>query len=142
MTTAKSGDTVNGHYTGTLDDGTQFDSSQGRDPLQFTLGAGQVIAGFDEAVDGMNVGDSKSVTIPADQAYGPHRPEMVQEVPRSDIPAEIQIEQGMQLQASQPGGQPVVLTVTAFNDDTVTLDANHALAGKDLTFQLELVSVG
>ena len=141
MSTAKSGDTVIVHYTGTLDDGTQFDSSQGRDPLQFTLGAGQVIAGFDEAVDGMAVGDTKKVTIPADQAYGPHRPEMVQEVARGDIPDHIELSEGMQLQASQPGGQPVVLTVTSFNEETVTLDANHALAGKDLTFELELVAV-
>lgn len=142
MTTAKSGDTVAVHYTGTLNDGTQFDSSQGRDPLQFTLGQGQVIAGFDEAVDGMAIGDSKTVNIPAAQAYGPRMDEMVREVPRSDLPDHIEIAMGVQLQASPPGGQPVVLTVIAFDDDSVTLDGNHALAGQDLTFEIELVSIG
>ncbi|MDA0338909.1 MAG: FKBP-type peptidyl-prolyl cis-trans isomerase [Proteobacteria bacterium] len=142
MSTAKAGDIVNIHYTGTLDDGTQFDSSQGRDPLQFTLESGKVIAGFEVAVDGMSVGESKTVKIPAEQAYGVHQEEMVHQVPRSDIHEHIQIEKGVQLQTGQPGGQPIVVTVVAFDDETVTLDGNHALAGQALTFALELVSIG
>jgi len=141
MSQAKSGDTVRVHYTGTLNDGSRFDSSEGRDPLEFTIGGGQVIPGFDEAVTGMVVGDAKSVTIPADQAYGPRVDEAVQSVPRDAIPAEIEIEEGMQLQAAAPDGQPVVVTVVSFDEESVTLDGNHPLAGQDLTFALELVEI-
>jgi FKBP-type peptidyl-prolyl cis-trans isomerase 2 len=142
MTAAKSGDTVRIHYTGTLNDGSVFDSSQGREPLEFTLGAGQVIPGFDAAVDGMAVGDRKVAEIPADEAYGPRHDQAVQDVPRADIPAEIPLEVGLQLQMQSPTGQVMPVTVTAITDDAVTLDANHMLAGKDLTFDIELVSIG
>ncbi len=141
MTAAKSGDTVRIHYTGTLSDGSVFDSSEGRDPLEFTLGSGQVIPGFDTAVDGMSVGDKKTSVIPADQAYGARQEEAVQEVPREQIPAEIPLEVGLQLQMQSPSGQVVPVTVAAISDDVVTLDANHGLAGKDLTFAIELVSI-
>ena len=142
MTEVKSGDTVRIHYTGTLGDGTQFDSSAGRDPLQFTVGSGQVIPGFDTAVTGMTVGEKKTVTIPADEAYGQPDPRAIQAVPRDNIPAEIPLEIGMQLQASGPGGQAMVVTVTEISDTEVILDGNHRLAGEDLTFALELVSIG
>ena len=141
MSEAKSGDTVNIHYTGTLADGSQFDSSAGRDPLQFTVGAGQVIPGFDAAVTGMSVGEKKKVTIPADQAYGQPDPRAVQAIPRENIPDEIPLEVGLQLQAQGPQGQPIPVTVVEITDAEVTLDANHRLAGEDLTFDLELVSI-
>ena len=141
MTAAKSGDTVRIHYTGTLNDGTTFDSSEGRDPLEFTLGSGQVIPGFDTAVDGMAVGDKKVAEIPADQAYGPRHDEAVQEVPCEQIPAEIPLEIGMQLQMQSPTGQVMPVTVVEISDEIVKLDANHMLAGKDLTFAIELVSI-
>ena len=127
MRQATSGDTVRVHYTGTLDDGSEFDSSAGREPLEFTLGSGQVIPGFDNAVAGMAVGDTKTVTMGPDDAYG-------QVVERGRIPPDIALEVGMLLSA---GGQR--LQVTAFDDESVTLDANHPLAGKALTFALELV---
>lgn len=141
MTAAKSGDTVRIHYTGTLSDGSVFDSSEGRDPLEFALGSGQVIPGFDTAVDGMSVGDKKVAEIPADQAYGPRQDEGMQEVPRAQIPAEIPLEVGLQLQMQSPTGQVIPVTVVEVSDDVVMLDANHALAGKDLTFAIELVSI-
>ena len=142
MSQAKPGDTVKIHYTGTLDDGTQFDSSAGRDPLEFQLGGGQVIPGFDKAVEGMTVGDSKSVRIEADDAYGAHHEQLVQEVPRSALPDDLNPEQGMALQASGPEGQVMQVTVVAVTEDTLTLDANHPLAGQTLNFSLELVSIG
>ncbi|KXX63731.1 FKBP-type peptidyl-prolyl cis-trans isomerase [Marichromatium gracile] len=141
MSEAKLGDTVKIHYTGTLEDGTQFDSSVGREPIEFTIGAGGIIPGFEEAVKGMSVGENKTVTIPPAQAYGEYRPEMTQEVPRSAIPADIDLHEGMVLHAQGPDGQHVSFTVKAFNDEQVTIDGNHPLAGKDLTFALELVSI-
>ncbi|WP_417516314.1 FKBP-type peptidyl-prolyl cis-trans isomerase [Minwuia sp.] len=141
MTQATSGDTVRVHYTGTLDDGTQFDSSAGREPLEFELGSGQVIAGFDNALDGMTVGEKKTVTIPAAEAYGPHDPSLFHKVPREQMPDEIELETGMALQASDQAGNPISFVVAEFDDATVTLDANHPMAGKDLTFDLELVEV-
>lgn len=141
MSQAKSGDSVKIHYTGTLDDGTQFDSSDGREPLSFTLGSGQVIPGFDKAVDGMAVGDSKSVNIPAEDAYGPHQPQMVQDVPLSALPADLTPEVGMGLQAQGPDGQVANLVVTSVQDDSITVDGNHPLAGKALNFDIELVSI-
>lgn len=140
MTQATAGNTVRVHYTGRLNDGTVFDSSEGRDPLEFTLGAGQVIPGFDEAVTGMAVGDSTTVTIEPENAYGERRDEMVQEVSRSDIPSDIELALGMQLQASGPAGD-VIVTVIELSDESVKLDANHPLAGKALTFDLELVEI-
>jgi peptidylprolyl isomerase len=141
MTQAKSGDTVKIHYTGTLDDGTQFDSSAGRDPLQFTIGTGQVIPGFDKAVEGMAVGDSKQVNIPAEDAYGPRREQMVQDVPRSALPNDLDPVEGMALQAKGQDGQVINLTVTDVKDDSITVDGNHPLAGKALNFDIELVDI-
>ncbi len=142
MAKATAGETVKIHYTGTLTDGEVFDSSDGRPPLEFTLGAGQVIPGFDLAVSEMEVGESKTVTIPADQAYGERRAEMVMSIPRSDVPENMNPELGQQLQMQTTDGQAVVVTVTAVDELKVELDANHALAGKDLTFALELVEIG
>lgn len=141
MTAATSGDTVRVHYRGTLDDGTEFDSSAGRDLLEFTIGSGQVIAGFDTAVTGMSPGDTKTVTIPAAEAYGESNPAMVHEVPRSEIPANISVDIGSMLSASDGQGNQMQLTVIATTDDTVTLDSNHSLAGKVLTFELTLDSI-
>jgi peptidylprolyl isomerase len=141
MTEAEHGATVHIHYTGKLSDGTVFDSSDGRDPLQFELGAGQVIPGLDKAMRGMVVGETKTVTIIADEAYGPHHPEGVHVVERASLPPEVDAQPGAQLQASAQDGNVIYLTVVAADDDTVTLDANHPLAGKDLVFDVELVAV-
>jgi len=141
MTQAKTGDTVRIHYTGTLDDGTQFDSSDGRDPLEFALGGGQVIPGFDTAVDGMAVGENKSVTIQPEEAYGEHHDQLVQQVPRSSLPEDMEPAVGMQLQSQGPDGQVMNLVVTEVEDDSITVDANHPLAGQALTFAIELVEV-
>lgn len=141
MTQVKSGDTVRIHYTGKLDDGTQFDSSAGREPLEFELGSGQVIPGFDEAVEGMTVGDTKSVRLEPTEAYGDRHEQLVQEVPRSALPDEISPEVGMALQSQSPEGQVTRLTVTAVTEESVTVDANHPLAGQALSFELELVEI-
>ncbi|MBV7378539.1 FKBP-type peptidyl-prolyl cis-trans isomerase [Maritimibacter dapengensis] len=141
MTEAKSGDTVRIHYTGTLNDGTVFDSSQGRDPLEFTVGSGQIIPGLDKAIPGMSPGEKKSVPVPADEAYGPHHPEGVTQVPRADIPDNIPLEEGTMLQMSTPDGRQVPVTVTELSASEVTIDANHQLAGKDLNFDIELVEI-
>ena len=141
MTQAKSGDTVRIHYTGTLDDGTEFDSSAGREPLEFALGGGQVIPGFDSAVDGMAVGENKTVTIPAEQAYGERHEQLVQQVPKDAVPDEIDPAVGMQLQSRSPEGQVMSLVVTDVADDTITVDGNHPLAGQSLTFAIELVEI-
>ena len=141
MSAAKSGDTVKVHYTGTLDDGRQFDSSVGRDPLEFTLGNQQVIAGFESAIEGMAPGDTKTVIIEPEDAYGPHNPSQVQTVTRDRFPSDIDVEVGMQFSAANDGGQTLSVTVVEVTDDEVTVDANHALAGQRLTFALELVSV-
>ena len=141
MATAKSGDTVHVHYTGSLSDGTVFDSSRERDPLTFTVGAGQVIPGFNSAVEGMNVGDSSTVTIPAAEAYGEYRDDFVINVKPSDIPEEITPEVGMDLQLHQQDGGAIPVKITAVTEEQITLDANHPLAGKDLTFEIELVEL-
>ncbi|MCI5210707.1 MAG: peptidylprolyl isomerase [Candidatus Electrothrix sp. ATG2] len=141
MTVAKSGDSVKVHYTGSLEDGTQFDSSLGVEPLEFTLGSGQVIAGFDEAVTGMEQGEKKSVNIAADKAYGQRNEEMVINAPRDQIPADITPEVGQQLQLAGPDNQPIVVKVVEVTDEHIQLDANPPLAGKDLTFELELVEI-
>jgi peptidylprolyl isomerase len=140
MAQAKSGDTVRVHYTGTMADGEVFDSSEGHDPLQFTLGEGSVIQGFDDAVTGMQVGEEKTVTIPADEAYGPQRDEMLLRVPRGEFPPDLEVEVGQQLQMAQ-GDNVFVVTVRQVEEDVVVLDANHPLAGKDLTFKLHLVDI-
>lgn len=141
MTQAKSGDTVKIHYSGTLADGTQFDSSEGRDPLEFSLGAGAVIPGFEKAVEGMAVGENKSVIIEPDDAYGPRHDQLVQQVPGSALPDDIEPAIGMQLQGQSPEGQVMNLTVTAIEEDGITVDANHPLAGEALTFDIELVEI-
>lgn len=142
MAQAKHGDTVRVHYTGSLSDGTQFDSSRGGEPLSFTVGGGNIIPGFENAVVGMETGDTKTVEIPSGDAYGPYRDQLVQEVPRSAIPPEIQLQEGMVLHARGPEGQELSFTVLAFDDEKVRIDGNHPLAGKDLTFDLELVEIG
>jgi peptidylprolyl isomerase len=138
---AKSGDTVRIHYTGALTDGTLFDSSEGRDPLEFTLGGGQVIPGLEREIVGMKVGDKKTVTAVADEAYGQPSPAAMQEVPRATIPPEIELAVGGQLQAMTEDGRQISVTITALTEDTVTMDANHPLAGKDLVFDVELVEI-
>lgn len=141
MTQVKTGDTVRIHYNGTLADGQAFDSSDGRDPLEFTVGSGQIIPGLDAALPGMAVGDKKTVDVSADQAYGPINPEARQAVPRAEIPDDIPLDLGTQLQVQTPqGAMPV--TVVEVTGEQVILDANHPLAGRDLTFAIELVSIG
>jgi FKBP-type peptidyl-prolyl cis-trans isomerase 2 len=141
MTQVKAGDTVRIHYTGTLNDGTTFDSSEGRDPLQFEVGSGQIIPGLDKELPGMSVGDKKSVNIPAAEAYGEVNPQMQQAIPRDQIPPEIEVQPGMRLQMQSPDGQVIPVTVVDADEQTVTLDANHPLAGKDLNFDIELVAI-
>lgn len=141
MAEVKAGDTVHLHYTGTLLDGSTFDSSEGRDPLQFIVGSGQIIPGLDVAIPGMKVGDKKIVKIDADDAYGQTNPEMRQAVPREGIPADIPLEVGTQLQMQTPDGQAMPVTIVEVDEATITLDANHALAGKDLQFDIELMKI-
>jgi peptidylprolyl isomerase len=141
MTQAKSGDLVAIHYTGKLEDGTVFDSSRDRDPLEFSLGSGQVIPGFEAAVMGMSLGESKTEVIPSEQAYGPYRDEMVMVVDLQQIPAEIPLEVGIQLQLQGPDGQAVPVLVSDLSNSDVTLDANHPLAGETLIFDIELVGI-
>jgi peptidylprolyl isomerase len=136
---AKPGDTVRVHYRGTLDDGSEFDSSAGRDPLEFTIGSGQVIPGFDAAVDGLSVGDSVKVTIPAADAYGVHHAEALQQVPREMFDDEPQ--EGWMVELASPDGQRLAALIADVGDEMVTLDFNHPMAGKDLTFEIELVDV-
>jgi peptidylprolyl isomerase len=138
---AKNGDTVRVHYTGTLEDGTQFDSSADRDPLEFTLGEGKLIKGFETAVIGMHAGDTKSVKIPVEEGYGPHRDELVLVVERNDLPPDLELAVGEQLEMRQED-QPFVVKVIDVTSENVTLDANHPLAGKDLNFDIELVTIG
>ncbi|MDO6583953.1 peptidylprolyl isomerase [Salipiger sp. 1_MG-2023] len=141
MTQVKTGDTVRIHYTGTLNDGTTFDSSAGRDPLEFVVGSGQIIPGLDKAIPGMTVGDKKTVEIAPEEAYGPVHAEGRQAVPRQEIPNDIPLDLGTQLQVQTPNGQTMNVTVAEVTETEVTLDANHPLAGKDLTFAIELVEI-
>ena len=141
MTQVKNGDIIKVHYTGKLDDGTQFDSSAGNEPLEFTVGGGQIIPGFEDSVMGMVVGDEKTVLISSDKAYGPRMEDMVLEVGRDQFPPNVDPQLGQQLQMRQPDDRAVVVTVTNVTDDSVTLDANHPLAGQDLTFEIELVEI-
>jgi len=141
MSTVKANDTVRVHYTGKLADGEIFDDSRGREPLEFTLGAGQVIPGFEKALMEMAVSETKTVNIPSADAYGDHRPELIQSVPLAELPEEIKPEVGMQLVSQAPDGQQIPLLVTEVNAETIKVDANSPLAGKDLTFDLELVEI-
>lgn len=137
---ATDGKKVSLHYTGTLADGSVFDSSEGREPLTFTLGAHQVIPGFESAVAGMRVGEKKTFTVPKDQAY-PHHAEMVITMPRSQAPAEMELKEGMTLALKSPEGRVIPATLVKLDDENVTLDLNPAVAGKDLTFSVEVVKI-
>ncbi len=141
MTQAKQGDTVKVHYTGSLGDGTVFDSSAKRSPLEFTVGQGQVISGFETAVEGMETGDRKTVVIPAAQAYGRRDERLVVRMDRSRMPEDLDLEVEDRLQVRRPDGQVMDVTVTAITDSMVTLDGNHFLAGQDLTFEIELIEI-
>lgn len=141
MTQAKPGDTVRIHYTGTLTDGTQFDSSVGNEPLEFTLGEGQVIPGLEAGIAGMNVGEKQTVDVESEQAYGSHDPQKVQKVDRQMVPEDIDLQLGMQLGARTQSGQQVSFTVIDIQDSEITIDANHPLAGRDLKFDVELVEI-
>ncbi len=141
MTAIKQGDTVRIHYTGTLLDGKVFDSSDGRDPLEFVVGSGQIIPGLDSAMPGLSVGEKKRVEIACADAYGPINPAMRQSIPREGIPDDIPLEPGSQLQMQAPDGQVLPVTVVEADEATVTLDANHPLAGQDLIFDIEVVTI-
>ena len=141
MSQVKKGDVVRVHYTGTLLDGTQFDSSVGRKPLEFTVGAGQMIAGFDAGVLGMAIGEKKTLQIDPENAYGLSNPEAIIEFPKDNVPAEMQLEVGMQLNLQNEYGQPVPVVVLEVKDDVIIMDANHSLAGKDLIFEVEIVEI-
>ena len=138
---AQNGDKVRVHYHGKLRSGETFDSSQGRDPLEFTLGSGQVIKGFDDGVTGMEVGDKKTVEIPVGDAYGEKQQEMMIEFPKDQFPPEMNPEEGMQLMMSNGQGQQFPVTVAEVREESVVLDANHPLAGQDLIFDLELIEI-
>ncbi len=138
---AKDGDYVSVHYTGMLEDGSIFDSSEGREPLGFVLGEGQMIQGFENAIRGMQVGESKTVTIPAEEAYGPRNEEMVFDVDITEIPEDLDYGVGSRLNIELNDGSIITVTVVAITETSVTLDANHQLAGKDLTFEIELVAI-
>jgi peptidylprolyl isomerase len=141
LSKVKDGDTVKVHYTGSLEDGSVFDSSENKDPLEFTLGSGQLIPGFEKAVEGMAQGDKTKVTIPADEAYGQIREDLVISVPKNNLPEDVAPQVGMQLQLNQPNGQSVPVRITEILEEEVTLDANHPLAGEDLVFDIELVEI-
>ncbi len=142
MTQAKMGDTVKVHYTGKLEDGTIFDSSLNREPLEFTLGEAEVIRGFETAVVGMNPGETKTSTVAAEEAYGPYRRERVMAVSRGQIPEHIEPQVGQRLQVNQgEQQQPMIVTITDVSEERVVLDGNHPLAGQDLTFDIQLLEI-
>lgn len=141
MAQVKSGDKIKVHYHGKLTNGETFDSSAGREPLEFEVGSGMVIKGFDDGVTGMTVGDKKTINIPYDEAYGPRNPEMVIEMPKDKFPKDMDIEVGMQLAMSDQQGHQFQVTIVEIKEDVVMLDANHLLAGQDLVFDLELVEI-
>jgi peptidylprolyl isomerase len=141
MDRASEGNQVLFHYTGSLADGTVFDSSTGREPLKVEIGTGQIIKGVDRALAGMAPGDTKTVTVPAAEAYGPHRDELIHEIDRDKLAPEMKVDVGDRLEGTDAAGQRLQLTVVEVNDDAVKLDANHPLAGEDLTFELKLVEI-
>lgn len=141
MAQVKTGDKVKVHYHGRLTNGETFDSSEGRAPLEFEVGGGMVIKGFDDGVTGMNVGEKKTINIPFDEAYGARNPEMLIEMPKERFPADMELEVGMPLGMSDQHGQQFQVTITEIKDDVVMLDANHPLAGQDLVFDIELVEI-
>lgn len=138
---AKEGNTVQVSYTGKLANGIVFDSSAGKSPLEFTLGEGRIIPGFENAVIGMKVGEKKTVSIPANDAYGPYRPELTIEVPLSQLPKDMTPQVGQQMQSQTENGSVIVVIITKVNATSVTVDANHPLAGKDLIFDIELLKI-
>jgi FKBP-type peptidyl-prolyl cis-trans isomerase 2 len=137
----QSGHKIKVHYLGRLQDGTTFDSSEGRSPLEFTVGSGSVIRGFDEGVKGMSVGDKKTIEIPFLEAYGAEDPDMIIEFPKDRLPEDISPEVGMQLQMNNASGEQIPVVITGVTPDSIILNANHPLAGKDLIFDLELVEI-
>jgi len=141
MQQAKKGDKVKVHYHGKLTSGETFDTSSGREPLEFEIGSGSVIKGFDEGVAGMEVGEKKTINIPVDEAYGPRSEDMLIEFPKDRLPTDMEIEEGMQLMMSNGSGQSMPVVVTEIKENSVVLDANHPLAGEDLIFDLELVEI-
>lgn len=141
MSQVKANDTVQVHYTGKLSDGQVFDSSEGREPLEFTVGAGQVIPGFENGLLNMSVNEKKTINIACEDAYGPVREDMIQQVPRAELPQEIAPEVGMRLVSRTPDGHEIPLVVTEVAPETITVDANHPLAGKDLVFEVELMGI-
>lgn len=138
---AKSGDTVKVHYTGTLEDGTVFDTSVEGEPLEFTIGQGQVIPGFEQAVIGMKVGDLKTINIPVDQAYGPHRDDLILVIERGQLPEDLDPKVGQQLQMMRADGSIITVIIIELSETTATIDTNHPLVGKNLTFEIELVEI-
>ncbi len=141
MVQANHGDTVKVHYVGKLEDGTVFDSSYDREPLEFTIGQRQLIPGFEQGVIGMEPGESRTITITADQAYGPYRPEKVIDVDRRQLPEDMEPEVGMRLRGIEPSGRVIDFTIIGVTDSEVTLDGNHPLAGKNLSFDIELLEI-
>lgn len=141
MALAKNGDTVSVHYTGTLQDGSVFDSSVDKEPLKFILGEEKLIPGFEQAVIGMNPGDSRDIKLMSDQAYGPYYQEMIAVLDRKQLPKDLSLELGQQVQLNQQNGQQIIAKIIALTDDNVTIDANHPLAGKDLNFNIQLVEI-
>ncbi len=141
MPSASEGDTVKVHYTGKLEDGTVFDTSAEREPLEFTLGEGQLIPGFEQAVEGMDVGETKTVNIASDEAYGPRREDLVSQVSKDEFPDEVEPQVNQQFRVNQEDGNSFIVRVSDVQDEEVTLDANHPLAGQDLVFDIELVEI-
>lgn len=141
MRHVENGDTVKVHYTGKLTDGTVFDSTEDREPFRFRTGEGQVIPGFEKAVIGMKSGESKTTEIPSDEAYGPHRKDLITEIDLNQLPENITPEVGQRLQSVQEDGSKVVFSVTDVSESSVTLDANHPLAGEKLIFDIELLEI-
>jgi peptidylprolyl isomerase len=141
MTQATTGSKVRLHFTGKLDDGTVFATSTNSEPIEFTLGQNQILPGIEEAVEGMAGGESKTVKILSDQAYGPRREDLTQEIAKEHLPADLKPQVGQRLRIDRKDGDPIIVSITGVSDPAITVDANHPLAGKDLTFDLEVLEV-